>query len=112
MASAGPSSAPLKLLHEGEGHVVTVELKTGEIYRGLLSEAEDTMNCHMREVTFTGKDGRVCRLERAFLRGGQIKFIVLPAILKEAPILKRVQGFKGKAAPASGKDKAAAAGKK
>ena len=43
------SGVPIKLLHEGEGHVVTVEMKTGEIYRGLLSEAEDTMNCQLKE---------------------------------------------------------------
>jgi hypothetical protein len=46
------SGVPVKLLHEGEGHVVTVELKNGEIYRGLLSEAEDTMNCQMKEGFF------------------------------------------------------------
>lgn len=40
---------PLKLLHEGEGHVVTVELKNGETYRGMLTEAEDSMNCQMKE---------------------------------------------------------------
>ena len=40
---------PVKLLHEGEGHVVTVELKNGEVYKGLLTEAEDTMNCQMKE---------------------------------------------------------------
>lgn len=34
-------SVPIKLLHEGEGHPVTVELKTGEIYRGLLNESEE-----------------------------------------------------------------------
>lgn len=39
----------MKLLHEGEGHIVTVELKNGEIYRGVLVEAEDTMNCQMKE---------------------------------------------------------------
>ena len=43
---------PITLLHEGEGHVVTVELKNGETYRGLLSEAEDTMNCQMRDGKF------------------------------------------------------------
>jgi small nuclear ribonucleoprotein D3 len=31
---------PVKLLHEGEGHIVTIELKSGEIYRGTLLEAE------------------------------------------------------------------------
>lgn len=40
---------PIKLLHEGEGHVVTVELKNGETYRGMLTEAEDSMNCQMKE---------------------------------------------------------------
>ncbi len=27
---------PIKLLHEAEGHVVTIEMKTGEVYRGQL----------------------------------------------------------------------------
>ena len=27
---------PIKLLHEAEGHIVTIELKTGEVYRGQL----------------------------------------------------------------------------
>ncbi len=39
----------MKLLHDGEGHIVTVELKNGEIYRGLLSDVEDTMNCQLKE---------------------------------------------------------------
>lgn len=42
-------SVPVKLLKEGEGHMVTVELKTGEVYRGLLVESEDTMNLHLSE---------------------------------------------------------------
>lgn len=40
---------PIKLIHEAEGHVVTIELKNGEIYRGLLQESEDTMNCKLNE---------------------------------------------------------------
>ena len=42
-------SVPIKLLHEGEGHVITVELKNGDIYRGVLLEAEATMNCQLKE---------------------------------------------------------------
>ena len=41
----------VKLLYHGEGHVVTVELKNGEVYRGLLTETEETMNCQMKEGT-------------------------------------------------------------
>ena len=32
--------APIKLLTEAENHVVTVELKSGELYRGYLTESE------------------------------------------------------------------------
>lgn len=29
---------PCKLMHEAEGHIVTIELKSGETYRGKLIE--------------------------------------------------------------------------
>ena len=35
---------PIKVLHEAEGHVVTCESSTGEVYRGKLVEAEEHMN--------------------------------------------------------------------
>ena len=31
---------PVKLLHEAENHIVTIEVKSGELYRGYLTEAE------------------------------------------------------------------------
>lgn len=37
MASAG-LGVPIKLLHESLGHIITVELKTGQLYRGKLAE--------------------------------------------------------------------------
>ena len=84
---------PIKLLHEGEGHVVTVELKNGEVYRGVLNDSEDTMNCQMSNVTLKARDGRVSKLEAVFLRGSQVKFFVLPDILKNAPMFKKVQAM-------------------
>lgn len=48
---------PIKLLHEAVNHVVTIELKTGELYRGYLVDAEDTMNVRMESVTVTSVDG-------------------------------------------------------
>lgn len=38
---------PIKVLHEAEGHIVTCETNTGEVYRGKLIEAEDNMNCQV-----------------------------------------------------------------
>lgn len=85
---------PVKLLHEGEGHNVTIELRNGEVYRGLLNESEDNMNCQLSNVTFTARDGSTRQLEAVYLRGSQIRFVVLPELLKNAPMFKRVQQMK------------------
>jgi len=81
---------PIKVLHEAEGHTVTIELKTGEIYRGFLVESEDNMNCQLSNIQFTGRNGRVTELEHAFIRGSKIRFMILPDMLKNAPMFKRV----------------------
>jgi small nuclear ribonucleoprotein D3 len=44
----------------------------------------------------TGRDGRIVKMENVFLRGGLVKFIVLPELLKSAPIFKKVQGMQKK----------------
>ena len=51
----------------------------------------------------TARDGRVTKLEQVFLRGGQIKFVVLPDVLKNAPIFKKVLSMKAKTVEASGR---------
>lgn len=40
---------PVKLLKEGEGHQVSAELKSGDVYRGMLIQSEDTMNLHLND---------------------------------------------------------------
>lgn len=85
---------PVKLLHEGEGHTVTVELKNGELYRGLLNDSEDSMNCQLSNVTMTKRNGQVSKLEIVYLRGSQIKMVIMPDLLKNAPMFKKVQALK------------------
>ena len=82
---------PIKLLHEAENHVVTIELKTGELYRGYLVDAEDTMNCRLETVTVTSKDGKVKVLEQVYIRGAQIRFVIVPGMLKDAPMFTRIK---------------------
>lgn len=89
---------PIKVLHEAEGHVVTLETKTGETYRGKLVEAEDNMNCQMCDITVTYRDGRMSNLENVYVRGSKIRFLILPDMLKNAPMFKKVQGKGGGAA--------------
>lgn len=80
---------PIKLLHEAEGHVITLETTTGEIYRGKLLEAEDNMNCQLQNITVTSRDGRVTNVEQVFIRGSMIRFFILPDMLKNAPMFKQ-----------------------
>jgi small nuclear ribonucleoprotein D3 len=39
---------PVILLHDAEGGIITIEVKNGDTYRGLLEEAQDNMNCTMK----------------------------------------------------------------
>ena len=50
----------------------------------------------------TARNGRVQKLENVFLRGGHIKLIVLPDLLKNAPMFKKIQSMK-RAKPDTGK---------
>ena len=86
---------PIKLLHEAEGHIITLETTSGEIYRGKLLEAEDNMNCQMQNITLTSRDGRVTQVEQVFIRGSMIRFFILPDMLKNAPMFKVKAGNKG-----------------
>ncbi|GAB6028689.1 small nuclear ribonucleoprotein Sm D3 [Chamberlinius hualienensis] len=92
---------PIKVLHEAEGHIVTCETNTGEVYRGKLVEAEDNMNCQMCNITVTYRDGRSAQLENVYIRGSKIRFLILPDMLKNAPMFKK-PGTKGAAGPTVG----------
>lgn len=85
---------PIVLLHDGEGSIVTVELKNGETYRGYLDESEDNMNCVLKDATRTSIDGKKSNVEYVFIRGAKIVFIVFPDMLKKAPMFKRIKVWK------------------
>ncbi|XP_027180144.1 small nuclear ribonucleoprotein SmD3b-like [Coffea eugenioides] len=88
---------PVKLLHETTGHIMTAELKSGELYRGSMVECEDNWNCQLENITFTTKDGKVSQLEHVFIQGSKVRFMVIPDMLKNAPMFKRLEArIKGK----------------
>ncbi|KAF2291343.1 hypothetical protein GH714_023056 [Hevea brasiliensis] len=64
---------PVKLLHEALGHIVTVELKSGELYRGSMVECEDNWNCQLENITYIAKDGKASQLENVFIRGSKVR---------------------------------------
>lgn len=87
---------PIKLLFEAEGMKITVEMKSGEIYRGLLLGAEDTMNVSLSDVLRTARNGQISKLPNVYLRGKSIRFIALPDLLKSAPLFQKVATQKRK----------------
>ncbi|RLN82055.1 hypothetical protein BBJ28_00018115, partial [Nothophytophthora sp. Chile5] len=97
IAMSKTAGVPISLLHEGEGRTVTIELKNGEVYRGHLTESEDSMNCQLSDVVLTQRDGQKSKLELVYVRGSQIKLIILPDILKNSPLLSKVQAISKKA---------------
>lgn len=71
-------------------------MKDGEIYRGLLLSAEDTMNMTLSDVLRTARNGQVSKLPSVYLRGSSIRFIALPELLKNAPVFQKVTNMKRK----------------
>lgn len=79
-----PITVPLKLLHEAQGFIVTIETSNGDMYKGRMKEVDDYMNVVLDEVTVTSPGSCLPRKE-AIIRGSSIKFLVLPPALKFAP---------------------------
>lgn len=72
--------------------MVQVELKSGEIYRGELEEAEDNWNVQLSKVTATARDGKITHMEHIFIRGSRVRFIIVPDMLKNAPMVRAWAG--------------------
>ena len=64
---------PVILLHDAEGGHVTVELKNGFSYRGVLDEAQDNFNCTLKNCTRIDPKGEETQLEMTLIRGGANK---------------------------------------
>ncbi|KAJ1677126.1 small nuclear ribonucleoprotein Sm D3 [Spiromyces aspiralis] len=81
---------PIKLLHEVQGHIVTIELKTGQEYRGVVVDVEDNMNVQLKQIEVRQRDGRKSHMERAYIRGSTIRYFVIPDMFKNAPMIKNM----------------------
>jgi small nuclear ribonucleoprotein D3 len=81
---------PIVVLHDAEGAVIEVETKNGELIRGLLFEAEDMMNLYIKNAVIVDNVTGVKRKSnQVYLQGSNIVMIVLPDMLKHAPMFNR-----------------------
>lgn len=84
---------PIKLVHEAKNHVITIEVKTGEVYRGYMVEIDDTMNCLIENCHFTASDGKTSYFDQVYIRGSQIRFVIVPDMFRNAPMFGRVKNL-------------------
>ena len=52
----------------------------------MFSIAEDSLNVSLRDITVTGRDGRVTQLEQVYIRGSMIRYFIVPDMLQNAPM--------------------------
>jgi small nuclear ribonucleoprotein D3 len=81
---------PVILLHDAEGSVCTVEVKSGDVYRGILDEAEDNMNIMMKDILRTDIRGKTSTIKKLYIRGSQIVLVIVPDMLRKAAMFKRI----------------------
>ena len=58
----------------------------------LLYVAEDNLNISLKDITVTGRDGRVSQLDQVYIRGSMVRFFIVPDMLQNAPmyVLRRL----------------------
>ena len=44
------------------------------------------MNCQLRDITVTARDGRVSHLDQVYIRGSHVRFFIVPDMLRYAPV--------------------------
>jgi LSM domain-containing protein len=48
--------------------------------------AEDSLNISLKDITVTGRDGRVSQLDQVYIRGSMVRFFIVPDMLQNAPM--------------------------
>lgn len=68
-----------------QGCTCTVEMCNGDTYRGLVIDVEDCWNIQINECQYTSRSGKTSKLEHVYIRGSQIRFVIVPDMLKNSP---------------------------
>ena len=44
----------------------------------------------MTDITHVGRDGQESRMEHVYIRGSKVRMVIVPDMLKHAPMFKRI----------------------
>jgi small nuclear ribonucleoprotein D3 len=79
-------TSPVKFLYEAKPFIITIETKNEMKFRGKLVFLENNMNCFLENSMIQEKNGKIRNSRKIFIRGSEIKLVVLPEILKNLPL--------------------------
>ena len=51
------------------------------------------MNCELKRVTYRAKNGEIKKMDTVFIRGSNIRYFLLPELLKHASIFEKIQSI-------------------
>jgi small nuclear ribonucleoprotein D3 len=55
------------------------------------------MNIQLKDITYTDRYGKTQQLEQVYIRGSQVRYFIVPDMLKNAPMFKNIgMGSRGK----------------
>lgn len=67
------------MLHDASLDIVEVNVRC-------IAIAEDNLNISLKDITVTGRDGRVSQLDQVYIRGSMVRFFIVPDMLQNAPM--------------------------
>lgn len=102
MASVSPSETGgtlIAFLQQLRGTLVEIELKNSSIVSGEIAYVDANMNTYMSHAKITSKGKNPVEVEEYMVRGGTIRYIIMPESLNTYDVLK--QASSSKKGPAS-----------
>ena len=51
------------------------------------------MNCELKRVTYRAKNGEIKKMDTVFIRGSNVRYFLLPELLKHASIFEKIQSI-------------------
>lgn len=84
-------SVPFATMSDAVGQKVTIELANGDEYTGTLEGVDArTLNVRLAVVLVRRKDGAYDAMGRVVVPGAQVKLVVLPSLMRNAPFFADV----------------------
>ncbi|XP_054715515.1 small nuclear ribonucleoprotein Sm D3-like [Uloborus diversus] len=80
---ASQVGVPVKLLREFVRKKITVDTASGEVFRGVLEEAEDNLNMCLVDVKVTFCSGATGEMKSVYIKGSKVRYIALPDEAKD-----------------------------